>query len=258
MFDDIPSEVPSDGDLASVLDLAVLARELQLREREPDTVRHFCLLAAELLHADHVAFTAVTRGGFRVVAATSQVPVGMAKTQLALDEGPSVSAMRGAAPVRSGDLGHDERWPTFGRRAVSRTGTHSMMSPRSGGRPPRWNVRRVRREKRRFPGDGGGARHVSRQPRGCRPGARPGPGASRVPREDARAEPPHRNRDRDPHGAAWLVGEPGFRGHGVRSDLALREGQQTHTVRAPSGSGGGTYRVGPVHSSVCPVVIPVG
>lgn len=128
MFDDIPSEVPSDGDLASVLDLAVLARELQLREREPDTLRAFCLLAAELLHADHAAFTAVTRGGFRVVATTSQVPVGMAKTQLALDEGPSVSAMRGAAPVRSGDLGHDERWPTFGRRAVSRTGTHSMMS----------------------------------------------------------------------------------------------------------------------------------
>jgi hypothetical protein len=31
----------------------------------------------------------------------------------------------------------------------------------------------------------------------------------------------------------------------------------THTVRAPSGSGGGRYRVGPVHSSVSVVVIPV-
>lgn len=128
MFDDIPSEVPSDGDLASVLDLAVLARELQVHEREPDTLRAFCVLAAELLHADHVAFTAVTRGGFRVVATTSQVPVGMAKTQLALDEGPSVAAMRGAGPVRTGDLGNDERWPTFGRRAVARAGAHSIMS----------------------------------------------------------------------------------------------------------------------------------
>jgi GAF domain-containing protein len=128
MFDDIPSEVPSDGDLASVLDLAVLARELQLCEREPDTLRAFCVLAAELLHADHVAFTAVSRGGFRVLATTSQVPVTLARTQLALDEGPSVAAVGDAGPVRAGDLGHDGRWPTFGPRAVARTGTHSMMS----------------------------------------------------------------------------------------------------------------------------------
>lgn len=128
MFDDIPSEVPSDGDLASVLDVAVLARELQLREREPDALRALCVLATELLHADHVAFTAVTRRGFRVAATTSQVPVDMAKTQLALDEGPSVSAMGGAGAVRSGDLRHDRRWPTFGRRAAARTGTQSIMS----------------------------------------------------------------------------------------------------------------------------------
>jgi GAF domain-containing protein len=129
MFDDVASKVPSDGDLASVLDLAVLARELQLREREPDTLRAFCVLAAELLHADHVAFAAVTRGGFRVLATTSQVPVNVAKIQLALNEGPSVAALGGAGPVRTGDLGHDERWPTVRRgRVVTRTGMRSMMS----------------------------------------------------------------------------------------------------------------------------------
>jgi hypothetical protein len=119
MFDDIPSEVPSDGDLESVLDLAVLARELQVHEREPDTLRAFCVLAAELLHADHVAFTAVTRGGFRVVATTSQVPVSMAKTQLALDEGPSVRRCAEPAPyvpatwatTSAGRPSHGGPWP---------------------------------------------------------------------------------------------------------------------------------------------------
>jgi hypothetical protein len=258
MFDDIPCEVPSDGDLASVLDLAVLARELQLREREPDTLRAFRLLAAELLHADHVAFMAVTRGGFRVVATTSQVPVGMAKTQLALDEGPSVSAM-GRPPCAAATLGHDERWPTFGRRAVSRTGTHSMMSL------PVWRAAAPLERSTRTPREETLCRRRTRRSARSSAARRLPPWSKARPRsepsttrEDARAEPPHRNRDRDPHGAASLVGEPGFRGHGVGSDLALREGQQTHTVRAPSGSGGGTYRVGPVHSSVSVVVIPVG
>jgi hypothetical protein len=155
MFDDIPSEVPSDGDLASVLDLAVLARELQLREREPDTLRAFCLLAAELLHADHVAFVAVTRGGFRVVATTSEVPVGMAKTQLALDEGPSVSAMRGAAPRAQRRPGPRRAMAHLrAARGVPDRHPQHDVAPRSGGRPHHWSVRRVGREKRRFPGDG--------------------------------------------------------------------------------------------------------
>ncbi len=44
-----------------------------------------------------------------------------------LDEGPCITAVRDAVPVRSGSLSGDRRWPRFGPR-VGRLGVHSALS----------------------------------------------------------------------------------------------------------------------------------
>jgi GAF domain-containing protein len=126
--DDTQADALRCGDLASVLDLTVLARDLQAGDSELHAVRALGALAKELLHADAAGVTSVAGGRCRTVAATERGPADIDAIQFALGEGPSVSVITTGETHRTGEMRTDPRWPRFGPRAVERTGLHSAMS----------------------------------------------------------------------------------------------------------------------------------
>ncbi len=50
--------------------------------------------------------------------------------QYEINEGPCVSALREAVVVTAPDVGHDQRWPRYVRRATSETGLQSQLAVR--------------------------------------------------------------------------------------------------------------------------------
>ncbi|HEY2834579.1 MAG TPA: GAF and ANTAR domain-containing protein [Sporichthyaceae bacterium] len=70
------------------------------------------------------------RGGPRTLAATDELPRVVDALQYSLSEGPCLEAIRNADLALSGDLAHDNRWPTFGPRCANELGVFSMLGVR--------------------------------------------------------------------------------------------------------------------------------
>jgi len=78
--------------------------------------------------AEHSAITRGRPGNFQTVAQTSDVPLKVDSIQYGLGYGPCVDAIVDNTTYVTGDLSREERWPSFGQRAVEEVGVLSMMS----------------------------------------------------------------------------------------------------------------------------------
>lgn len=78
---------------------------------------------------DHASLTVPRRHGARTLASTSEVASVCDALQYELDEGPCIEAMMENDWFRSGDIGGDPRWPTWGPRAAAH-GVASLVSVR--------------------------------------------------------------------------------------------------------------------------------
>lgn len=96
---------------------------------DPELVVAFA--ARALPHTHHCGLT-LLRGHHapRTVAATDELAQRVDDLQYARGEGPCLDASEGDPIVLSGDLGSDERWPTFGPECAGEIGVRSMLSIR--------------------------------------------------------------------------------------------------------------------------------
>jgi GAF domain-containing protein len=79
--------------------------------------------------ADSVSISEVRDGRFRTLAPTDELSDRVDRLQYELGSGPCVDAALEETVYRSGDIGGDERWPEFGRRAAEQ-GVASMLAVR--------------------------------------------------------------------------------------------------------------------------------
>lgn len=108
--------------------LAQLSAELMADESVDVTVATVLERARDVVpEAEEVSLTLSRRRGFVTLGATSEAARVVDEQQYALREGPCVDAAESAEWVRSGDVGHDPRWPRWGPRAA-RVGFESMLS----------------------------------------------------------------------------------------------------------------------------------
>jgi GAF domain-containing protein len=77
--------------------------------------------------ADGAGLTLVERDRPDTVVSTAPFVAEIDAIQYAMGQGPCISAVAQAAPVLSGSLGGDHRWPRFGGR-IARLGVHSVVS----------------------------------------------------------------------------------------------------------------------------------
>jgi GAF domain-containing protein len=114
-------------------DAALLAEiATHLREGHDDaplTARRIVASALEVVaDADYASVTVRHRKDrFETLASTDEVAAQLDKQQYALREGPCVDTIEAADFFRSGDIEHDERWPSWGPRAAA-MGVGSMLS----------------------------------------------------------------------------------------------------------------------------------
>ncbi|MFY0408881.1 GAF and ANTAR domain-containing protein [Solicola sp. PLA-1-18] len=99
-------------------DLAVLARELSQGTGLSSTVEQVVEFARRTFGATEAGITLIRDGRLETVAATSPAVRSADEAQHELGEGPCVEAATESRTVWSGDLGTDDRWPTWGPRAV--------------------------------------------------------------------------------------------------------------------------------------------
>jgi len=118
----------SSDDRATVL--TDLALELQQAPDEDLTLKAIVGRSLELVQeADFVSLTLRARRRFLTPASTDELAVRADELQYALGEGPCVEAASvGEAWRRSGDVGSDGQWPTWGRRAAEELGVNSLLS----------------------------------------------------------------------------------------------------------------------------------
>lgn len=126
---------PSAGD-EPVVELmqafAEVMRELAARERRDDVLSEVArIVCASIPGAEHTGVTVRdSRGRYRTVAATSDLPVAVDLIQYETGEGPCLESIEQHHVFRSGDLRLDSRWPAFASRAVEETGVLSVLSRR--------------------------------------------------------------------------------------------------------------------------------
>ena len=118
-------------------DLADVATELQ-DEPAHNTTQAIVERALEFIpHAGHASLTIRTKGRrHQTLASTSTLAAALDELQYELGEGPCVDSADHGEWFRSGDAGHDRRWPHWGPRAA-RKGLHSLLTIRllSQGEP---------------------------------------------------------------------------------------------------------------------------
>ncbi len=129
----MPDETQEAGSIPSALYLAErfaeLARSLSGQPSEAETWQVIVQAAARALPGAEGSDITILKGGkFRTLAPTSELAVRVDAIQYELRSGPCVDAILEKTIFRTGNLGHDPRWPEFGRRAVSEEGVHSMLA----------------------------------------------------------------------------------------------------------------------------------
>jgi GAF domain-containing protein len=109
--------------------LAQLALELAQAASEADTAAAVIDRARTYVaDADAVSITVrARRHRYVTLAATGDLPRHLDQLQYTLREGPCIGVADGSDWFRSGDLGHDERWPAWGPHARSE-GINSLLS----------------------------------------------------------------------------------------------------------------------------------
>lgn len=125
----------NDDDRASKM--AELAAELNERDGEVITTQAIVDSAVELLdEADHASLTLKVGRGYETLASTSDKATEADSIQYALREGPCVESAEEGEWYRSGDVGHDPRWPRWGPKAAE-LGMQSLLAVRllSNGKP---------------------------------------------------------------------------------------------------------------------------
>jgi hypothetical protein len=118
---------PTALDLAQ--SFAGLARELH-RLQTKDAAHEAIVQAAlrTVPGAQHAGLTMLRGDRFRTIAPSSELPERVDAIQYELRSGPCVDAVLEQTRFRTGDLEHDERWPTFGKRAALEVGVRSMLA----------------------------------------------------------------------------------------------------------------------------------
>ena len=92
----------------------------------PDGVVDIALVAVP--HAQHVGITLLRAGRPpRNAGASDGIPEKLDRLQFELRDGPCLDAATGPPVVVTGDVGSDERWPTYGPRCVAESGIRSML-----------------------------------------------------------------------------------------------------------------------------------
>ncbi|SDE30517.1 GAF and ANTAR domain-containing protein [Auraticoccus monumenti] len=113
-------------ELAEVLES--VARRTSARTSMEEALGLLAQTAQETIPgADHVSVSVTRRGGrIETVAASGDLVRQLDAVQYELMEGPCVDSIRGRERRIANDLGHDDRWPAFGPRAVQ-LGVRSQM-----------------------------------------------------------------------------------------------------------------------------------
>jgi GAF domain-containing protein len=110
--------------------LATLAAEVQEQHGESSTVQAIVAHAADVIpEAQHVSLTVRQQRRLTTLASTSPFAEQLDQMQYALNEGPCVEAVLEGEWFRSGDIGHDPRWPCWGPQAAAE-GARSLCSMR--------------------------------------------------------------------------------------------------------------------------------
>jgi GAF domain-containing protein len=134
---DLVKKRPCDrGTVGGTVDEKSLAEALGDAAREMASTRSESVTAQRIVErarvvlpeADAVSITMRSRRGrFGTLASTSPVAADSDQLQYALAEGPCISAATEDEWFRSGDVGADERWPTWGPQVAAR-GMNSLLS----------------------------------------------------------------------------------------------------------------------------------
>jgi hypothetical protein len=110
--------------------LAHLSAELLATPDAEVTFDRVVAASVELVpDAEHASLTVPDRHGAHTLASTSDLAARCDALQYELHEGPCVQALTDNEWYRSGDVGSDPRWPTWGPRAAA-VGAGSLMSVR--------------------------------------------------------------------------------------------------------------------------------
>jgi len=108
---------------------ADLARRLMAEESVPSTMKAIVEAAVELIEPCQHASISHMRGKSLISAASNDtVGVALDGIQTGAEEGPCLDAIRTGEIVGAADLEHDERWPTYGSRAVETTTVRSSVA----------------------------------------------------------------------------------------------------------------------------------
>ncbi len=124
-----PGPVPSALELAQ--QFADIARELRGADGSEATFTGIVAAALRTVPGAQAAGITVVRGRqYKTMAPSGELPRMVDAIQYELRSGPCVDAITEETMFRSGDLEHDPRWPTFGKRAAIEVGVRSMLALR--------------------------------------------------------------------------------------------------------------------------------
>jgi hypothetical protein len=124
-----PDNVASSRPPAGLGRFAAALRELASRQDVDETLQLAVDLATELVPGCDVADVMfLHRGGLTTPVSSDPRAREIDRIQQESDEGPCLSAAREHPVVVSDELATDERWPTFGPRAVAEVGVRSALS----------------------------------------------------------------------------------------------------------------------------------
>jgi len=119
----------SNGANASTETFAEIARSLLSQEDVQTTLQKIVDLAVVTIDGcDHAGISFLKGGKVDTPAASDDVSRKVDAIQYETGEGPCLSAIRDHEVFQSGDLGREDRWPSFASRAQRETGITSMLS----------------------------------------------------------------------------------------------------------------------------------
>ena len=129
MAENHPTGWPSALELA--MQFAEMARELRRLAGQDATLTGIVQAALRAVPGAEAAGVTVVRGTqYRTLAPSSDLVPQVDAIQYELRSGPCVDAIVSETTFRTGDLEHDPRWPTFGKRTAIEVGVHSMLAMR--------------------------------------------------------------------------------------------------------------------------------
>jgi MerR family transcriptional regulator, light-induced transcriptional regulator len=126
----IRHHAPSIADAAPMLGgSAAIARTL-IEVEDPDLLRQRLLaLANDMVDGcDHAGLVMLDHGEYETPVSSSQLADELEELEREVGEGPWLEAVRRREMVESAELATEDRWPDYGRAAVERTATHSVLA----------------------------------------------------------------------------------------------------------------------------------